>query len=353
MNMENVVLVRAMSHLPLDGVLKVSCEGMYLKTTNYNDFYHEIKKYVRKDIESKIGRELNTWNNEEDINLLDQEMEKYCTFTSSYTSTLSFSLNGLVPDDINNKFSEMKIAVLDPIRNHTNENYINIDSIDTTIKGSINTSSEAILVIDREYYLSLSEDIKTNLESNYRIELFDGSLKDAVSNTLKKYNFPDISYKQKHEVDDEEILDSEKREELISFQDSFAKEVSASRLKLEFLYLSPLNTLTGVDKLSAEKIKGDFNKSLDIEKYYKHKFYDFLVNELEKNGIILNSEDIYYLYSNYSNSEEILENVVRDLVNCYGLDGVKNLVQVFNQSIIDNYLTNEEIINLNSESRKY
>ena len=92
--------------------------------------------------------------------LLEQALSEYLPLTSSYTSTLSFSLNGLVPDDMNNKFSDMLVAVIDPIKYHQNEDYVNIDAIDTTIKGSIKTSEEAILVIEQNYFLGLTEEEK-------------------------------------------------------------------------------------------------------------------------------------------------------------------------------------------------
>ena len=44
MNIDNVVLVRAMNNVPLNGELVPSCEGKRLVNDNQSDFYHTIQK---------------------------------------------------------------------------------------------------------------------------------------------------------------------------------------------------------------------------------------------------------------------------------------------------------------------
>ena len=349
MNLENVVLVRAMSHVPLDGVLLPSCEGKYLKPRVNDDYYYKIRKEVQKNLEAKLGRSLMIWEDEDKL-LLDEALKDYLPLTSSYTSTLSFSLNGLVPDDMNNKFSDMKIAVLEPIRYHQNEDYVNIDAIDTTIKGSIETSKEAILLVEHNYFLTLSEEEKMNLMNHYRVELFNGSLKDAVSNTLQKYNYPSLPLIQRKEASD--IEECEEKESLIAFQDTFAKDKNASRLKLQQLYMYPISTMSEIDATAAEKVKSDFDKNLIVEKYYKDDFYEFLISKGEECGIHLTEEERFYLFSEYSNSEEILEELLSRIITNVGLENYRLIIQEYNKKVFENHLTNDEIVALNGEGRK-
>lgn len=349
MNLENVVLVRAMSHLPLDGVLIPSSEGKYLIPNEKDEYYYFIRKEVQKLLEKELGRSLNVWF-DEDKKILENALRDYLPLTSAYTSTLSFSLNGLVPDDMNNKFSEMKIAVLEPIKYHQHEDYVNIDAIDTTIKGAIEVSGESILVIEKDYYLTLSEEEKINLMSHYKIELFIGSLQDAVTNILRKYNYPSIPLIQKRESQD--ILDCEEKESLITFQDKFAQEHNASRLKLQQLYMYPISTMDKSDAVAAEKVQSDFNKNLIVEKYYKEKFYDFLMVKAESYGLTLTEEEKYYLFSEFSNGEEILKKLVETLIKIEGHEHFKKIIQEYNGFIREYHITNEEIVSLNGDTRK-
>lgn len=348
MNLDNVVLVRAMNNLPLDGVLVPSCEGKYLKYQLTDDYYYIIKRKVQADLESKLGRYLEVWN-EEDKKILDDVLKEYLPLTSSYTSTLSFSLNGLVPDDMNNKFSDLKLAVLDPIKNHQHENFVNIDVIDTTIKGSLVVSNEAILLIEKDYFLSLRDEEKMNLVSHYKLELFTGTLKDAIAKILQKYNYPAIPLIQQKELNDME--DCIEKESMISFQNDFARTHNVSRLKLQQLYMYPISSMSEVDVEASEKVKSDFDKNLIVEKYYKDNFSQFLVSKGEMLGIQLIDEEKFYLFSDFSNREEVLEKLVDSIIQIIGLEEFKQIINEYNQIIYNNYITNDEIVSLNSESR--
>ena len=136
MNIDNVVLVRATStHLPLDGNLIPTYEGKRLVSDEKSEYYFFIRKKMTEELEKQLGRNINPYS-ADDSKMLDSILKNYSVLTGDYpTTTLSFSLNGLVPDDINNNFSRMKVAVIDPIKNHINADFVAIDVVDTTIKG--------------------------------------------------------------------------------------------------------------------------------------------------------------------------------------------------------------------------
>lgn len=348
MQLENVVLVRARNNVPLNGELIPSCDGKYLIKDHKSDYYYIIKRIVKRNLETKENRLIEEWV-DADRNLIKEEVQKYLPYTSLYTSTLSFSLNGLVPDDINNTFSNMNLAVLEPIKYHVKENFVNIDVIDTTIKGSITLSSDAILVINENYYNSLTDEVKENLKKFYKIELFSGSLKDAVSKTLTKYNYPSLPLIQKK--DEKNISNCIEKESMIDFQKKFAEELKVSRLNLQQLYTYPISGMDEVDSNAALKVKDDIEKIEFIEKYYRNLFYSFLLTKANLYEINLSDEEVFYLFSDYSNKEEVVEKLVKEIINLYGLEKIKEIVDEFNNNVLENYLTNNEIINQNNMTR--
>ena len=229
------------------------------------------------------------------------------------------------------------------------EDYVNIDVIDTTIKGSVVSSEEAILIVEKDYFLALSEEEKMNLMSHYKLELFTGTLKDAIANTLQKYNYPSIPLIQKKELND--IVDCDEKESMITFQNDFAKTHNASRLKLQQLYMYPESSMTGVDAEAKEKVKSDFDKNLIVEKYYKDNFSQFLISKAEMYGIHLTDEEKYYLFSDFSNREEILQQLIESLIQVSNLEDFKTIINEYNQIVLNNYITNNEIVSLNGEAR--
>lgn len=348
MNIDNVVLVRARNKLPVEGELIPSCEGMYLKPDTLGDFATILRNMVKRDLENKLGRPLVLYAESEDAKMLDQAMEKFYPYTSSYTSTLSFSLNGLVPDDINNKFSEMKCAVIEPLKYHTDADFLNVSVIDTTTKGSMQLSNEAILVCDENTFRSYPESVQQNLMAKYRVELFTGSLKDAVNNTLQKYNYPVFNLNQRKEQG--YIEECPEKANMQAFEDAFALSVNASRLRLAQLYQEPF--LTGDDLVAGDKAKSDFYKSLEVDAYYKEELYKFLLMKADMLGIDISDDDKFYLFSEYGRGEEVLEELMRSLVSrSGGLESFAGHVAEYNQNVVNNYLTNEQIIALRGEAR--
>lgn len=131
--------------MPLNGELIPSCEGKRLVNDKKSDFHYFMRKCIRDNLEHQLGRDLVLFEESPDYQLMENMMKDYYALTGGYyTTTLSFALNGLVPDDINNKFTDMKTAVLEPIKNQINADFITIETIDTTIKGKIKISNEAI-----------------------------------------------------------------------------------------------------------------------------------------------------------------------------------------------------------------
>lgn len=351
MNINNVVLVRAMNNLPLNGELIPSCEGQRLVNDNKSDFYYFMRDCVRANLEQQLGRSLVLFPDSPDYLLMEEAMKDYLMVTGDYyTTTLSFALNGLVPDDMNNQFTNMKMAVLEPIKNQTSADFVTIETIDTTVKGRMNTSDEAILVIERNFFSQLSSDVQVNLVDNFKIKLFEGNLKDAISNTLRENNYPVLPLVQKKEKNNIEACPE--KESMLDFEDKFSVAVGASRLRLQqltFMYGGG----TAVDEIAHNKLKEEHDNTLKVAEYYKNQLYEFMVNKAMNLGIGISDEDKFYLFTNYQEGVEAMKRIVTSLISAYGgLDSFKQFIQEYNNYIEENYLTNEQIVSSINNKQK-
>ena len=344
MNINNVVLVRAMNNLPLNGELIPSCEGKRLVNDNKSDFYYYMRECVKNHLQQKLGRDLMIFFESPDYNLIENMMHDYIILTGDYyTTSLSFSLNGLVPDDINNKFSNMKMAVLEPIKNQMNANFITIETIDTAIKGRIKTSKDAILLIEHEFFSKLSKIDQTNLFENFNIKFFDDNLKDSVDKTLKENGYPSLPLIQKRELHN--IEECAEKESMIDFEDKFSLAVGASRLRLQQLTFH-WNGGTNLDETAHDKLIEEHTNTLKIQEYYRNKFYEYMLEKAQKLGIEITGEEKYFLFTEYQESIDVMRSLVDKLINSYGgLENFKQFVCDYNEYIYDNYLTNQQIIN--------
>lgn len=344
MDINNVVLVRVMNHLPLNGELIPSCESERLIYDEKSDFYYFIKNKIKQELEKQWGRNLNEYDLN-DEKMLKDVLKNYLVLTGDYyTTTLSFSLNGMVPDDLNNNFSSMNIAVIDPIKNHINEDFVTIETIDTTIKGRIKVSKDAILLVEKYFFDSLSNELKDNLMSNYNLKLFEGSLKEAINSTLKENNYPVLPLIQKREKSN--IDDCFERESMLAFEDYFANKVNASRLRLNYLTYMYSSSNVEVDKIAHDKLEEEYPNSLKVDEYYRNQLYSFLLGKAEKLGIEVTDDDKYYLFTNYIYSKEAMERITSCLIEKYcGIEKFLEFILEYNQYVVNNYLTNEQIVN--------
>jgi len=106
----------------------------------------------------------------------------------------------------------------------------------------------------------------------------------------------------------------------------------------------------GVDVVAAEKVQSDFSKNLIVQKYYQDSFYNFLLQKAEQYHMELDEMEKFYLFSEFSKSEEVLEDLVKSLLNKAGMENYKLFIEEYNKMIQDNYFTNDEIVEHKSEA---
>ena len=124
------------------------------------------------------------------------------------------------------KFTDMKMAVLEPIKNQVDADFVTIETIDTTVKGRMKTSNEAIVLIEREFFSQLSKEIQSNLITNFNIKLFEGDLKVAIEVTLKENGYPVLPLVQRKEKNN--IEECPEKESMLDFEDEFSVSVGIS-----------------------------------------------------------------------------------------------------------------------------
>lgn len=342
MNKDNTVLVRAYNHfIPFSKELKPSCDEMYLKLDHFSDHQRVIQKLYIKYYEQTTGETINVWN-EEEYAKLKEDITPLLPLTSDYVSTLSFSLNGLVCDDINNFFSKYDVCIIDPLKYHQDDNFISFCVNDTTIKGSVKLSDDAILVIKDETYNLLNDSQKDILNSQYHLEVFNGSLKKGVEEALKKYEYPALDIINSRE--NKYIADGPEKESAVNFINEYAISNKLSKLRLYDIYTAP-KMYEEADIIAQEKISDEIDNSADIKDYYRHNFYEYLVNVASEYGYTIDEVEQYYLYSDFSNSYDVLEELVKYLIERLGFKGYSELIAKYNNDLVNNYKSNAEILN--------
>ena len=176
MNIENIALVRATDIIPVNGVIVPVSEVPYL-TKDRNQMLGVAitgllkRKGIITPIDfSRLDDEKYMEDKNREINTVTSD---YIPYSSNYNSMVLFSLNGIVPDDKeagfgNNTFSNKKCAIIDSLSSHIDD-VISLNPTDTAIKGNVKLSSDAVVLIEKNTYNTLSEEDKIKLNSLRKI----------------------------------------------------------------------------------------------------------------------------------------------------------------------------------------
>ena len=140
MNIENVVLIRATNVIPFDGIVHPISKTPYLKKENGTNFAYAINDLLQKL--SKISYNDYWSKSEEEQEKIDKNNQEiinsYLPYNSKYNSMVLWSLNGLVPDDINNTFSNKTCAIIEGLKEQIDKSeVISLVPTDTAIKGNV------------------------------------------------------------------------------------------------------------------------------------------------------------------------------------------------------------------------
>jgi hypothetical protein len=232
-----------------------------------------------------------------------------------------FSLNGLVPDDINNTFSNKNCAIIEDLSAQIGSTeFISIYPTDTAIKGTVNLSKKAIILIRDDIYNSLSRVEKYALELiDPDIITFNGDLTAAVEHALSAsgvYQPEKLSLSRA----DHGYIASDTSEETIKVIREIAQTYNISQ---ELFF----NILTGQTDLKEElsSVKDEFSNYLIVTKFYQDTFLKYLFERIDV------SPDLQYLLLNFG--ARLHMDRLCEIIELFGFDKYKQLVAEYNVKI--------------------
>lgn len=345
MDIKNIALVRATNVIPVDGVVRPISEVPYLRKEKGTEFSFAMYDLLKKN---GLLRKID-WTKLEEISEIDREnneiLNQYMPYNSDYNSMVLWSLNGLVPDDMNNTFSNKTCAIIEGLAEQIDQSEIvSLIPTDTAIKGNINLSNKATILINKEKYELLSQEQKEQMAKlNINITIFEGDLKKAVDKELvreDRYTAETLSLRR----EDNGYIKSDTSNEIIKTVHDVANEKNIAQV-LHW------NVITGqndeLDKLV--NVKDEFENSLLVSDFYKKTFMRYLFSKMDIDNKV--KEDA--LYS--PESSQYMQ-ALCDEINRIGLDRYKLLVDEYNEALEslrkkEKLLTPQEIVNSAREKK--
>lgn len=346
MDIKNIALVRATNVIPVDGVVRPISAVPYLRKEKDTEFSTSMRDLLkRKGLLKEVD-----WTKPDEINKISKEntktLEQYVPYNSDYNSMVLWSLNGLVPDDMNNTFSDKTCAIIDGLAEQIEQSeMVSLVPTDTAIKGNVNLSNKATILIDKDRYETLSLEEKDKLAKlNLNVTIFQGNLKEAVNEALireGRYTAETLSLAR----EDDGYIKSDTSDEVRRT----IRDVANERNIAQVLHWS---VITGqndeLDKL--ENVKDDFENGCIVKDFYKRAFFEYLFSKMN----IDNGTKEYALY--FPDSSKYMEDLC-DEIGRIGIDKYKSLVDEYNKSLeqlreTGKLPTPQQIVNSARENKK-
>lgn len=346
MDIKNIALVRATNVIPVDGVVRPISAVPYLRKEKDTEFSTSMRDLLRR---KGLLKEVD-WTKPDEINKISKEntktLEQYVPYNSDYNSMVLWSLNGLVPDDMNNTFSDKTCAIIDGLAEQIEQSeMVSLVPTDTAIKGNVNLSNKATILIDKDRYETLSLEEKDKLAKlNLNVTIFQGNLKEAVNEALireGRYTAETLSLAR----EDDGYIKSDTSDEVRQT----IRDVANERNIAQVLHWS---VITGqndeLDKL--ENVKDDFENGCIVKDFYKRAFFEYLFSKMN----IDNGTKEYALY--FPDSSKYMEDLC-DEIGRIGIDKYKSLVDEYNKSLeqlreTGKLPTPQQIVNSARENKK-
>lgn len=280
MDINQFAIVRATNSIPFNGIVKPISQVPYLKKDANSQFSYSIQQL---SFLSNLKDNLNLYNNDEREKYYNA-LYQFLPYSSDYNSMISFSISGLVPNDINNTFSNKSCVIIDSLAEQIDKsNFISLAPTDTTISGSLTLSPKAIILIESEKYDSLSDDEKIKLkklqETGIKIEFFksdpenENHLETIVSKILIEngYNTEKLTLSRKYHG----FLASPTSEET---KESLATIAYKRKISQELYFNIISQNSDDLDKLT--DAKDDAKNFHVITNFYQTHFFKYLFKSL-------------------------------------------------------------------------
>ena len=178
--------------LIIDSSLPVKAESVGFEELDKNGYSEIADKMMMVHVTDFFPQNHTILNNYEGkkmgSDIFDYEGVKIRLSTVIHRHTIHFTLNNVVHStgDGAGTWGREKYIVLEPFKYHTKDKICNLGPEDSYIYGNIHFGDEAILLVRKEAYDELSEEIK----NSYNIVLFEGSAEKAVKQMLVQLGYP-------------------------------------------------------------------------------------------------------------------------------------------------------------------
>ena len=353
MDIKNIALVRATNVIPLDGVVKPLSEVPYVTKETGTTF-----SYAMSDLLKKLGiippidmAKYFTMTDEEQEQVAKDNkkiLDEYMPYSSDYNSMVLWALNGLVPDDINNTFSDKDVAIIESLEEQVEKGNVPVSIMptDTAIKGKIELSPKATIIIRKERFDSMTDEEKDMLSKlNVNIKLFEGELQEKVGIILDRdENFAHETLSLNREKRGYE--ESDTKEELLNAIDEEARKRNIPQVLF-------FNLVTGQhdEQEGLKEVDEEFKNSVTVSDCYKKTFLNYLFSSLEMD------ESVKVNALTFMDSEVYTKDLVAEIEKV-GIEKYKEVVDSFNQTIDElreegSLPTPQEIVEKKKEDKDY
>ena len=327
MDRHNIAIVRATNAVPFNGKVSSVKDVPFIKKEKGTAFAGEFFSLLRrKGLLNSIDWE----SPEEERNIVEQKnkeiLDQYMPYTSVYNSMVLWSLNGLVPDDAYNKFSEKTCAIIDGLEEQMERSEIvSLVPTDTAIKckdgENVELSENATVLIAKGRYERLSPEEKEQLSKlDLTVRVFDGDLKTAINtNLVESGRFTAEALSLVSEGGG--YKESATSDEVMQTINSIAKENNIPQLLHDKIFRGE----TGEEE-KLEDVKGEYEQCNVVSAFYKQAFFEYLFSKMD----IDDGVKAYALYS--PDSANCMENLC-DEISRIGIDKYKAILDEYNKSL--------------------
>lgn len=282
MDIKNIAIVRATNIIPFDGTVYPLSEVPYLKKEHGTEFSFAINDLLKR--QNKLKKI--DWTKLDEIDKINEEnseiLKQYLPYNSDYNSMVLWSLNGLVPDDINNTFSNKTCAIIDGLEEQIdNSEVVSLMPTDTAIKGKdgekgVKLSGQATILISKERYETLTQEEKESLEAlDLKVSIFEGDLGQAVNQNLEvsgRFTAEKLSLNRA----DGGYIQSDTSDELKQTIGNIAEE---NNIAQELFFNIITQQSDELDKLDG--VRDEYANMMEVREFYKKAFFDYMFSKMD------------------------------------------------------------------------
>jgi len=216
---------------------------------------------------------------------MDKEIvEKLETYQMFYRSTIHFAENGLVSSHLYGNFDNQDFIILEPLINQLDKSeFKNFAGQDTFIKGNVEISNDAIIIIKKENYERIKKEYPEI--DNFNVILYEGIKKEKKEEYLKDNDnsMAQFDINDERAIVERVLIDLGYVPELIGshyiIESPTSNKIRELNLSLGEKYKTNAETKHNYTK----EYTSDFEKTMEIVKLFDKELLLFFINKYNLN----------------------------------------------------------------------